>query len=65
MLTLSMQSDQPVVSVPVAMSFDPKVLQVVGVTEGSFLKQAGGQSAFEYRVDAWTIDPKRSRAVNR
>lgn len=51
-LTLSMQSGQPLVSVPVAISFDPKVLQVVGVTEGAFLKQPGGQSAFEYRVDA-------------
>ncbi len=51
-VTLALESEQAVVSVPVAIGFDPTALQVVGVTEGSFLKQRGGQSAFQYHADA-------------
>lgn len=48
---LVMQSDQPVVSVPAAMSFDPRILQVVSVQEGDFLRQGGASSSFASRVD--------------
>lgn len=48
---LVMQSDQPVVSVPLALSFDPRVLQVTSVLEGDFLRQGGAQTNFTSRVD--------------
>lgn len=50
-LQLLMQSDQPVVSLPMAVGFDAKALQVISVTEGDFLKQNGGQTSFTSRVD--------------
>jgi general secretion pathway protein D len=48
---LVMQSDQPVVSVPMAVGFDPRVLQVVSVQEGGFLRQGGAAANFASRVD--------------
>lgn len=48
---LMMQSDQPVTSLPLAIGFDNRVLQVVGVVEGDFLKQGGAQTSFTSRVD--------------
>jgi general secretion pathway protein D len=48
---LLMQADQPVVSIPMAIGFDPRVLQVVSITEGDFLKQNGAQTSFTSRVD--------------
>ena len=46
-----MQSDQPVVSVPLAVSFDPRILQVTSVLEGDFLRQGGAQTNFASRID--------------
>lgn len=46
-----MQSDQPVTSLPLAIGFDKRVLQVIGVSEGDFLKQGGRQTGFTSRVD--------------
>jgi general secretion pathway protein D len=48
---LLMQSDQPIVSLPMAVSFDARALQVVSVTEGDFLRQSGAQTSFATRVD--------------
>jgi general secretion pathway protein D len=48
---LVMQSDQPVVSVPMAVGFDPRVLQVLSVQEGEFLRQGGAAANFASRVD--------------
>lgn len=50
-LQLMMQSNQPVTSVPLAVGFDNQVLEVVGVTEGNFLKQSGAQTSFTSRID--------------
>jgi general secretion pathway protein D len=50
-LQLSMQSEQAVFSLPLAVGFDPAALQVVSVTEGAFLKQGGIQTNFNSRVD--------------
>lgn len=50
-LQLVMQSDQPLVSVPLAVGFDPRSLQVTSVLEGEFLRQGGGQTTFANRVD--------------
>ncbi|EXI77027.1 MAG: Cohesin domain protein [Candidatus Accumulibacter appositus] len=46
-----MQADQPVVSLPLAVAFDPRVVQVADVSEGGFLRQNGGETSFSYRVD--------------
>jgi general secretion pathway protein D len=48
---LMMQSNQPVTSVPLAIGFDTQAFQVVGVTEGEFLKQGGAQTSFTSRID--------------
>ena len=50
-LQLVMQADRPVVSLPLAIRFDPRLLQVADVGEGGFLKQGGAQTSFSYRVD--------------
>ncbi|HNO13960.1 MAG TPA: secretin N-terminal domain-containing protein [Accumulibacter sp.] len=50
-LQLVMQTDRPVVSVPLAIGFDPRLLQVANVSEGGFLKQGGVQTSFTYRID--------------
>ncbi|SBT06107.1 GSPD-related protein [Candidatus Accumulibacter aalborgensis] len=50
-LQLVMQADRPVVSLPLAIRFDPRLLQVADVSEGGFLKQGGAQTSFSYRVD--------------
>lgn len=50
-LQLTMQSDEPVRSLPVTLGFDSQVLQVVRVTEGDFLKQGGAQTEFSHQVD--------------
>lgn len=46
-----MQSDQPLVSIPLAVNFDPRVLQVSSVMEGDFLRSSGGQTNFANRID--------------
>lgn len=51
-LQLVMRSEQPVASLPLAIGFNSKVLQVIGVTEGEFLKQGGGQTIFTSKIDA-------------
>ncbi len=50
-LQLTLESDQAVTSLPMAVGFDSNVLQVVGVTEGSFLRQGGAQTNFTSRID--------------
>lgn len=48
---LTMQSSQPMMSLPLAVGFDARSMQVVSVTEGDFLKQGGAQTNFSSRVD--------------
>lgn len=48
---LLMQSDQPIMSLPLTISFDAKALQVTGIAEGDFMRQGGAQTAFTYRID--------------
>lgn len=48
---LAIQPGEAVTSIPMALAFDPKVLEVVSVTEGDFLKQSGGTTSFSNRVD--------------
>lgn len=48
---LTMQSSQAMMSLPLAVGFDARSMQVVSVTEGDFLKQGGAQTNFSSRVD--------------
>lgn len=50
-LQLTMQSDQPVINLPLAVGFDNRSLRAIGVTEGEFLKQGGAQTRFTSRID--------------
>jgi general secretion pathway protein D len=50
-LQLLMQSDQPVVSLPLAVTFDARILQVASVVEGDFLRQGGASTSFTSQVD--------------
>ncbi len=50
-LNLALQATQPIISVPLTVAFDSKVLQVIGIVEGDFLKQGGAQTGFTSRVD--------------
>lgn len=50
-LQLTMQSDLPITSVPMALGFDNRILQVIGIAEGDFLKRDGAQTSFTSRVD--------------
>lgn len=48
---LTIQSSQAMMSLPLAVGFDARSMQVVSVTEGDFLKQGGAQTNFSSRVD--------------
>lgn len=50
-LQFMLQTDQPIVSIPFALGFDPAALQVVSVTEGDFMRQGAAQTAFASRID--------------
>lgn len=45
------RGDLPVTALPVVLSFDPQVLQVVAVTEGGFLRQGGATTSFTSQID--------------
>ncbi|EHP44249.1 GSPD-related protein [Cupriavidus basilensis OR16] len=48
---LWMQPPQAVTSIPYALAFDPKLVEVLSVSEGDLLKQDGSATAFNQRVD--------------
>jgi len=50
-VTVLARGDQPVTALPVVLSFDPQVLQVMGITEGSFLRQGGATTSFAGQID--------------
>jgi general secretion pathway protein D len=43
---------KPVVALPLALGFDPAVVQVLSVDEGDFMRQGGAASQLESRIDA-------------
>jgi general secretion pathway protein D len=49
-MTLTMQAGEPVTSVPLAIGYDAKLLEVVDVSEGDLLRQ-GSATNFSSRVD--------------
>ena len=50
-LQLLLQTDAAINTMPLAISFDPKVLQISRISEGDFFKKSGGQSSFSSRID--------------
>ena len=50
-LQLSMQSGTPVSSLPLAITFDNKLLQATAVTEGNFFRQNGSPTIFNSKID--------------
>ncbi|WP_427308968.1 secretin N-terminal domain-containing protein [Cupriavidus sp. H39] len=48
---LWMQPQLPVTSIPYALAFDPKLIEVLAVSEGDLLKHGGSPTAFNHRVD--------------
>ncbi|MBB3176028.1 secretin N-terminal domain-containing protein [Variovorax sp. Sphag1AA] len=48
---LRVNSQQTLRGLPLLVSFDPQVMQVMSAQEGDFFKQAGGKSNFKHRVD--------------
>jgi general secretion pathway protein D len=53
-MTLQLQAGEPVSSVPLAIGYDAKLLEVVSVSEGDLLQQGGAATNFSSRVDAAT-----------
>ena len=53
-LQLSLQAGEPITSVPIAISFDARLLEVTSVAEGDFMRQGGGRTSFSSRVDRGT-----------
>ena len=53
-VALNLEPDQPIMSVPLSMNFDPKLFEITGVQEGDFMRQGGVASNFSSRVDRAT-----------
>ena len=50
-MQIVVQARQPVVSLPLTVEFDHKVLQVITVAEGEWLKTGNAQTSFSSRVE--------------
>jgi general secretion pathway protein D len=50
-ILLTIQPGEAVRSIPLAMAFNPRELEVISVTEGDFLKQGNSETNFSQRVD--------------
>ncbi|HYD82012.1 MAG TPA: secretin N-terminal domain-containing protein [Paucimonas sp.] len=48
---LALKPEQPISNLPVTIGFDNKLLQIIGIAEGDFLKQGGAQTRFNSRVE--------------
>nr|WP_257644021.1 secretin N-terminal domain-containing protein [Luteimonas salinisoli] len=48
---LNVSALQAIEQIPLLIGFDPKVLQVVGIEEGMFMSQGGGQSSLAQQVN--------------
>ena len=53
-LQLTIQAGEPITSVPMALSYDARLLEVASVAEGDFLRQGGGRTSFSNRIDRGT-----------
>lgn len=50
-VSLRVQSQQGISSLPLLISFDPGFIQIAGVTEGDFMKSQGSQTEFRPQID--------------
>ncbi|WP_105532504.1 cohesin domain-containing protein [Solimicrobium silvestre] len=50
-VALMMQSSQPISSIPLTLGFDSTKLQVIGVSEGTYLKQGAAPTNFTSRIN--------------
>jgi general secretion pathway protein D len=50
-LSLTMQSDVPIVGLPFVVSYDPKVIEITGVTKGEFMREGGAVTTFSSRME--------------
>jgi general secretion pathway protein D len=50
-VSLRVQSQQGISSLPLLISFDPGFIQITGVTEGDFMKSQGSQTEFRPQID--------------
>lgn len=50
-LQLAIQPGEPVTGIPLALAYDPGVLDVIDVVEGDFLRQNSGSTNFSSRID--------------
>lgn len=48
---LRVATDSPLRAVPLMVSYDPKILQLVNAEEGDFLRQGGAETTFNHRAD--------------
>lgn len=48
---IAVQSDRPIVSLPLSVDFDPSAVQIVSVAEGDFMRQGAAQTTFASRID--------------
>lgn len=48
---LTIQPDQPLVSIPYSISYDPAALEAIAISPGEFLKQDGTTTNFSSRID--------------
>jgi general secretion pathway protein D len=53
-VSVALEPDQPIMSVPMSLSFDPRLFEVTAVQEGDFMRQGGVTSNFSSRVDRAT-----------
>lgn len=68
-VALRLTSKSPISGLPLLIGFDPALLQVASVTEGDFLRQGGGKTAFSNQVDSITGrifigDVRQNGAIN-
>lgn len=48
---LSLQPDQAISDLPLTLSYNPKLLQVIEINEGNFFRQDGAETRFSSKVD--------------
>jgi general secretion pathway protein D len=51
-LQLAVETEQPLLGLPVVVGFDPQALEFVGAVEGDFLRRGGARTSFASRLDA-------------
>ena len=51
-IALQIKTDGSVRSLPIQFAYDPKALQITGISEGTFFNQNGGVTSFSQNVDA-------------